>query len=90
MARVLIERGLEPITPHEHQIHGADATRSAVTGRIYEDGSGALPRDVQDRLAVAEQKLGRRLTELEANLLIHSDPVDSAVDAAVRSIEEIK
>jgi hypothetical protein len=93
MARQLISRGLmalmEPLSVTDRLIHGVDCERSPITGKIYEQGSGALPREAQDKIALAEAKAGRKLSELEARLLIQGDPLTSAVDAAARSIDEV-
>jgi hypothetical protein len=90
MARHLIARGLEPLNGAEKATFGHDAQRSPVTGRPYESGSGALPRELQDKLVAAEAAAGRRLSEPEAQLLLHGDPVETAVAAAVKSIEDLE
>jgi hypothetical protein len=90
LARTLIQRGLEPLNGAERATYGHDAVRSQVTGIPYEVGSGAHPPEVQDRLALAEVKVGRRLTEGEAQILLRSDPVEAALNQARANLEEIK
>jgi hypothetical protein len=59
----------EPPSLNERATFGVDAVRDPVSGRIFELGSGCLPRDRQALLFGAEAVKGSRLTELEAQLL---------------------
>jgi hypothetical protein len=87
--RHFVARALEEPSVVEKQVYGADCERSPVSGRIYEQGSGALSRDLQDKLNAEEARLGRRLTEFEASRLVHGDPVDRAAEDAAASIEKV-
>lgn len=60
----------EPLTVVERLVFGHDAERDPATGRVFERGHGAHPRDVQARLFAAEEKLGRHLTPEEGQALV--------------------
>jgi hypothetical protein len=88
--RQLVSKGLEPPGVVERHVYGVDCERSAVSGKIYEMGSGSLPREQQDRLALAEQAAGRRLTQGEAQRLLRGDSLENSVADAAASIEDLK
>jgi hypothetical protein len=60
----------EPLTVVERLVFGHAAERDPATGRVYENGYGAHPRDVQSRLFAAEEKLGRHLTPEEGQTIL--------------------
>jgi hypothetical protein len=62
----------EPPSLTERATFGHDAVRDPVSGRIFELGSGCLPREQQALLFGAEAVKGSKLTELEARLLLQA------------------
>jgi hypothetical protein len=86
MARRLLEKALvEPVSVVEKAVYGHDAQRSPVTGKIYEQGSGAHPPEVQDRLAMAAA--GGRLTEAQAQRIVRGTTLEDEAAAAAASLE---
>jgi hypothetical protein len=87
-ARVLIQRGLEPVGVHDRTVFGFDAVRSPL-GYVYEQGVGSHPREVQDAIFEAEQKAGRRLHGWEVARILHGDSLENSVADAAASIEDL-
>lgn len=72
--RHIVAAALEPPGVVERAVYGADAVRSPVTGQMYEQGSGAHPPEVQDRLVRATEAAGvSRLGEAEARVIIEKE-----------------
>jgi len=49
----------EPIHVSEERVYGAGAERCEITGRIFENGSGALPREQQTAMFLREAAVAR-------------------------------
>lgn len=58
----------EPLSLNEQRVFGLDAQRCAVTGRVYEMGSGALPHEEQTRLFVRQGEIAKRQAEQREEL----------------------
>ena len=91
LARELIAKGLnDPLNGAERATFGHDAVRSPISGVPYEQGVGAHSPELQDRIAEAELKAGRKLQGWEVARLIRGVTIEDEATDALRGIEELK
>jgi hypothetical protein len=60
----------EPLSLTEKATFGHDAVRDPESGRVFQQGEGALPREQQALLFAAEAKKGGPLSNFEAQMVL--------------------
>lgn len=66
-----------PLSLTEKAVFGVDAQ---TTGRVYEQGSGAHPHDIQTRLFIAEAKQAEAKAALEQEALRQAEAAAAAAE----------
>jgi hypothetical protein len=79
----------EPLSLTEKAVFGADAVRCKVTGRVYEQGSGALPHEEQTRLFVRQAEIAKRKAAIVEQEAAQLATAPQAVPARRRGAEPI-
>ena len=58
------------LTVLEKRVFGSGATRDEKTGRLFETGVGAHPKNVQAKIFAREAQLGRRMNFAETQAFL--------------------
>lgn len=79
----------EPLSLTERAVFGADAVRCKVTGRVYEQGSGALPHEEQTKLFIRQAEIAKRQAALAEQVAAQEAAAPKAVPARRRGAEPV-